>query len=72
MQTPWALFALATLALPWLFLRRRRPTAPPPRVSFPTVRLLAPSLRRAVKRKERRLLVLATIRSFALLSLVLI
>lgn len=72
MQNPWALFALATLALPWLFLRRRRPTTPPPRVSFPAVRLLAPSLRRAVRRKERRLLVLATIRSFALLTLVLI
>lgn len=72
MQTPWALFALATLALPWLFLRRRRPTAPPPRVSFPAVRLLAPSLRRAVRRKERRLIVLATLRSFALLTLVLI
>ncbi len=72
MQNPWALFALATLALPWLFLRRRRPTAPPPRVSFPAVRLLAPSLRRAVRRKERRLLVLATIRSCALLTLVLI
>lgn len=72
MQTPWALFALATLALPWLFLRRRRPTTPPPRVSFPAVRLLAPSLRRAVRRKERRLLVLATIRSCALLTLVLI
>ncbi|MBR4102719.1 MAG: hypothetical protein IKK39_01495 [Thermoguttaceae bacterium] len=72
MQTPWALFALATLALPWLFLRRRRPTTPPPRVSFPAVRLLAPSLRRAVRRKERRLIVLATLRSFALLSLVLI
>ncbi len=72
MQTPWALFALATLALPWLFLRRRRPTTPPPRVSFPAVRLLAPSLRLAVQRKEQRLLILATIRSFALLSLVLI
>ncbi len=72
MQTPWALFALATLALPWLFLRRRRPTTPPPRVSFPAVRLLAPSLRRAVQRKERGLLILATIRSFALLTLVLI
>ncbi len=72
MQTPWALFALATLALPWLFLRRRRPTTPPPRVSFPAVRLLAPSLRRNVRRKERRLLILATIRSFALLTLVLI
>lgn len=72
MQNPWALFALATLALPWLFLRRRRPTTPPPRVSFPAIRLLAPSFRRAVKRKERRLLVLATIRSFALLTLVLI
>ncbi len=72
MQNPWALFALATLALPWLFLRRRRPTTPPPRVSFPAVRLLAPSLRRAVRRKERRLIVLATLRSFALLTLVLI
>ena len=72
MQTPWALFALATLALPWLFLRRRRPTTPPPRVSFPAVRLLAPSLRRAVRRKERRLIALATLRSFALLTLVLI
>lgn len=72
MQTPWALFALATLALPWLFLRRRRPTTPPPRVSFPAIRLLAPSLRRAVRRKERRLIVLATLRSFALLTLVLI
>lgn len=72
MQNPWALFALATLALPWLFLRRRRPTTPPPRVSFPAVRLLAPSLRRAARRKERRLLVLAAIRSFAFLSLVLI
>ena len=72
MQNPWALFALATLALPWLFLRRRRPTTPPPRVSFPAIRLLAPSLRRAVRRKERRLLVLAAIRSFALLTLVLI
>ncbi len=72
MQTPWALLALATLALPWLFLRRQRPTAPPPRVSFPAVRLLAPTLRRAVRRKERRLIVLATLRSFALLSLVLI
>lgn len=72
MQNPWALFALATLALPWLFLRRRRPTTPPPRVSFPAIRLLAPSLRRAVRRKERRLLVLATIRSSALLTLVLI
>ncbi len=72
MQNPWALFALTTLALPWLFLRRRRPTTPPPRVSFPAVRLLAPSLRRAVRRKERRLLVLATIRSFAFLTLVLI
>lgn len=70
MQNPWALFALATLALPWLFLRRRRPTTPPPRVSFPAVRLLAPSLRRAVRRKERRLIVLATLRSFALLTLV--
>lgn len=72
MQNPWALFALATLALPWLFLRRRRPTTPPPRVSFPAVRLLAPTLRRAVRRKERRLIVLATLRSFALLTLVLI
>lgn len=72
MQTPWALFALATLALPWLFLRRRRPTASPPRVVFPAIRLLAPSLRRAVRRKERRLIVLATLRSFALLTLVLI
>ncbi|MBP3530778.1 MAG: hypothetical protein J6K25_06305 [Thermoguttaceae bacterium] len=72
MQNPWALFALATLALPWLFLRRRRPTTPPPRVSFPAVRLLAPSLRRAVRRKERRLIVLAALRSFALLTLVLI
>lgn len=72
MQTPWALFALATLALPWFFLRRQRPTTPPPRVSFPAVRLLAPSLRRAVRRKERRLIVLAALRSFALLTLVLI
>lgn len=72
MQTPWALFALATLALPWLLLRRRRPTTPPPRVSFPTVRLLAPTLRRAVRRKERRLFVLATIRAAALLTLVLL
>ena len=72
MQTPWALFALATLALPWLLLRRRRPTTPPPRVPFPTIRLLTPTLRRAVRRKERRLIVLATIRSCALLSLVLI
>lgn len=72
MQNPWALFALATLALPWLFLRRRRPTTPPPRVSFPAIRLLAPSLRRAIQRKERRLIVLATARSTALLTLVLI
>ncbi len=72
MQNPWALFALATLALPWLLLRRRRPTTPPPRVSFPAVRLLAPSLRRAVRRKERSLLILATLRSSALLTLVLI
>lgn len=72
MQTPWALFALATLALPWLLLRRRRPTTSPPRVSFPAVRLLAPTLQRAARRKERRLIVLATIRSGALLTLVLI
>lgn len=72
MQTPWALFALTTLALPWLLLRRRRPTTPPPRVPFPTLRLLTPTLRRAARRKERRLIVLATIRSCALLSLVLI
>lgn len=72
MQTPWALFALATLALPWLLLRRRRPTTPPPRVPFPALSLLTPTLRRAVRRKERRLFVLATIRSCALLTLVLI
>ena len=72
MQTPWALFALTTLALPWLLLRRRRPTTPPPRVSFPALRLLTPTLRRAARRKERRLIVLATIRSCALLTLVLI
>lgn len=72
MQNPWALFALATLALPWLLLRRRRPTTPPPRVAFPAVRLLAPTLQRAARRKERRLIVLATIRSCALLTLVLI
>lgn len=72
MQNPWALFALATLALPWLFLRRRRPTTPPPRVSLPTIRLLTPTLQRAARRKERRLIALAAIRTCALLTLVLI
>lgn len=72
MQIPWALIALTTLALPWLLLRRRRPTTPPPRVPFPAVRLLTPTLRQAARRKERRLFLLATIRSCALLSLILI
>ncbi len=72
MQNPWALLALATLVLPWALLRRRRPSTPPPRVVFPALSLLATAKqRRSLRRKELRRLILATLRSVAIISLAL-